>query len=90
MDPMQVYPGAAHAIDLCERLQEKTWDMFRRTADIEGVPSLKEHMRGSVQRNLEACTEEVHELKRQVFLEALAEWDHPDFLKYLAAKVGAV
>lgn len=72
--------GATNAVELCEQL--KQWDMYRRTAEIEGILSLKERMRESLTNAMNICDPE----RQQVMQKALAEWDHPEFLIYLKAK----
>lgn len=62
------------------------WDMYRRTAEIEGILSLKEKMRGSLTTAMNNSDPE----RQQVLQKALSEWDHPDFLVYLRAKLGSV
>jgi hypothetical protein len=79
-----MYAGAANAVELCEQL--KQWDMFRRTAEIEGILSLKEKMRGSLITAMNNCDSE----RQQVMQKALAEWDHPEFMVYLKAKLGCL
>jgi hypothetical protein len=84
MNLSEHYPGAIHAVILCETLTE--WDMFRRCAVEEGILVLKERMRGSAKTAAEICSND--KARQEVLLQALAEWDHPDFLVYLCAKVG--
>jgi hypothetical protein len=35
------YPGAVDAVEVCERL--RSWDIYRRTAEIEGIVSQGTH-----------------------------------------------
>ena len=74
--------GAGKAIELCEQL--KSWDMYRATAAEEGVVTLREMMRRSAIR---AINSELDEERKEAIRQALAEWDHPDFLLYLMVKV---
>lgn len=85
MDP-KLYPGAAHAVELCERL--KFWKMYRETAEVEGVPALKQYMRRDAE--FAARWMDSESASREVIRLAIAEWEHPDFDLYLAAKLGAV
>lgn len=83
---MDVYPGAETAIALCEHLG--SWDMFRTTAEVEGIESLKERMRCSIHGAIEKCGSDAARVA--VLEEALRQWDHPNFHLYLRAKLGAL
>lgn len=83
-DILSLYPGAATAIEVAEAL--KQWEMYRRTADVEGIESLRQRMRESCENARDKSQGEW----RAILDQALAEWDHPDFLKYLRAKLGAM
>lgn len=78
------YPGAADAVELCEHLQQ--WPMFRRCAAEEGIAVLKENLRRDAGNAANKCDS----ARREVLLKALSQWDHPDFDKYLMAKLGAM
>ena len=82
------YAGATNAVALCEHLNQ--WEMYRRTAEIEGILSLRERMRDSLTAAVTTAINNSDFERQQVLQKALEEWDHPDFLAYLKTKLGSM
>lgn len=82
--PLEDFPKAQNAVILCEQLQE--WDMYRRTADAEGIVSLKRKMKESLTHSMEMA-KAANDPRAEAMQAALDEWDEPDFLLYLKRKM---
>ena len=79
------YPGAENAVELTDRLRQ--WDMYVRTAEVEGVEKLIERMKGSATDAMNQMTDPE---RRGVMRVALTEWDHPNFTAYIIDKLKQV
>lgn len=88
MNILEDYPGAPIAVSLLERLNQ--WDMYRKTAEEEGIPSLIAKMKQSAMTALDQAIEAGDKKRAFVLKAALAEWEEPDFLSFVRAKLGAM
>ncbi len=80
---LKAYPGCPNAIDWCEgEIMEKfIWEFER----MQGTDPL------TVAHKLKNVgLISVKDVSHPVLVAALPEMDHPDFLKYVAAKLGAM
>ena len=79
--PIEDFPGAEHVVELCEQLTG--WDMYRRTAEAEGLAMLALKMKGSAEEAMAQSDPE----RAKVIKQALEEWDEPNFTLYLKRKM---
>lgn len=82
------YPGAPNAVELSESL--KQWPMYLGCYMVEGLAGVKARMREAAENATKRAALVGEVGKRDVLLEALMEWNHPDFDRYLEDKFKAV
>lgn len=88
MTLQEAYPGAADAVRVCEEaLGSLAWEMVRMIGDFGRVHrSLANTLVTAASIRLPDDDPE----KQAVLERAVAQTDHPDFLRYVAAKLGAM
>lgn len=82
------YPGAPNIIELSEKL--KQWPMYLGCYMVEGLAGVKKRMREGAESSCKMAELAGEAGKRDVLLEALVEWNHPDFDRYLEDKFKVV
>lgn len=83
--PLSDFPGAERAVELCEQL--KHWDMYRNTAETEGLFMLRWRMQKSAENAMKQLEAAGESEKAEVIRIALGQWDHPNFSLYLKRKL---
>jgi len=79
------FPGAENAVRLCESLRQ--WDMYSGLAQSSGIQTMLECMA----RNARTAADRMSGTgPSEVILTALKEWDHTNFHRYIAIKLGAM
>ncbi len=82
----KVYPGAVNAVQFCECFSEEHWwPEYIRYAEGHGVSALLTRIKAAIALCIEKGVG-----AQEILTKSLPEMDHPDFVKYLRAKVGAM
>lgn len=82
------YPGAPNAVELGESLSQ--WPMYLGCYMVEGLVEVKKRMREAAESAAQRAELAGDVGKRDVLLDALLEWNHPNFDRYLEDKFKVV